>query len=409
VPSTPLPQGQAGGINLSDLAREQQAREAWADWQKRMQADFESVGALRAPDLRVQAWQRFLASWAEDNPTTGEDERLREQARQGLQAAQREVQAQDEARAREEQRVREQAATAQVAAARVPGTVFRDCAECPELVVVPAGRFEMGSPASEEGRRDNEGPVGEVRIGYTLAVGRYEVTRLEFGRFVAATGYRTEAERNVGAQGCFGWSGSKLDWVPSQNWRNPGFGQGEDHPVVCVSWNDAQAYLRWLNESVPGRGYRLLSEAEWEYVARAGRGNTRYPWGDGAGAREQCAWANGADQTTKASVSWYEWAVAECRDGYVYTSPSGSFRANAFGLHDLHGNAWEWVQDFWHNNYSGAPSDGSAWMSGGDQSRRVLRGGSWFISPPDLRSARRFRVRPDDRYFDTGFRIARTF
>ncbi len=267
----------------------------------------------------------------------------------------------------------------------------------------------MGSPPGEAGRRDNEGPVREVRIGYPLAVGKHEVTRREFGRFVAATGYRTEAERNVGAQGCFGWSGSKYDWVPGLNWRSPGFDQGEDHPVVCVSWNDAQAYLKWLNDSLPGRGYRLLSEAEWEYAARAGRGSSRYPWGDDPDAREQCAWANGADQTAKAQIGWYEWQVANCSDGYAYTSPAGRFRANAFGLHDLHGNVSEWVQDVWHDSYAGAPSDGSAWMSGGDQARRVLRGGSWSYSPRPLRSAFRNWDSPGNRFIYVGFRIARTF
>ena len=406
---TPLPQGQTGGINLSDLEREQQARQAWAQWQQRMQADFERIGALQAPDLRAQAWQRFLGTWAEDNPTTGDDERLREQARQGLAVAQREAQSQQEARAREEQRVREQAAAAQSAAARVPGTVFRDCAECPELLVVAPGRFEMGSPASEVGRDADEGPVREVRIGYALAVGRHEVTRREFGRFVAATGYRTEAERDVGERGCVVWSGSKWEWTAGRHWRSPGFEQGEDHPVVCVSWNDAQAYLRWLNESAPGRGYRLLSEAEWEYVARAGRGSTRYPWGNDEGAREQCAWANGADEVTKARVPGYNFRVANCSDWHAYTAPVGSFRANAFGLHDLHGNAWEWVQDVWHDSYTGAPSDGSAWLAGGDQTRRVFRGGSWGDSPQFLRSANRSWSAPDNRSNYAGFRIARTF
>jgi formylglycine-generating enzyme required for sulfatase activity/uncharacterized caspase-like protein len=420
---TSPPQGQAGGINLSDLAREQQAREAWADWQRRMQADFESIGALNAPDLRGQAWQRFLGAWKDDNPTGSDDERLREQAQQRLAAAQRELQAQQEARAREQQQAREQAAAAQAVAAWVPGKIFRDCAECPEMVVIPPGRFQMGSPASEAERRDNQGPVREVRIGYTLAVGKFEVTRREFGRFTAATGYRTEAERNVGAQGCVGWSGSKYDWVPGLNWRSPGFDQGEDHPVVCVSWNDAQAFLKWLNDSAPvrgyrrlwlidsapGWGYRLLSEAEWEYAARAGRGSSRYPWGDDPDAREQCAWANGADQTTKAQIAWYEWRVANCSDGHAYTSPVGRFRANAFGLHDMHGNVWEWVQDVWHDSYEGAPSDGSAWMSGGDQARRVLRGGSWSLTPLSLRSAYRNRFAPGVRGNDVGFRIARTF
>lgn len=406
---TPLPQGQAGGINRSDLEREQQARQAWAQWQQRMQADFERIGALQAPDLRAQAWQRFLATWAEDNPTTGDDERLREQARQGLAAAQRETQAraQQEARAREEQRVREQAAAAQAVAARVPGAVFRDCAECPEMVVVPPGRFEMGSPAWEAGRYADEGPVREVRISYALGVGRYEVTRREFGRFVAATGYRTEAERDVGEQGCLVWSGSKWERTAGRHWRSPGFEQGKDHPVVCVSWNDAQAYLRWLNEDVPGRGYRLLSEAEWEYVARAGRGSSPFPWGDDAGAREQCAWANGADAVTKARVPGYNFRVANCSDGHAYTAPVGSFLANAFGLHDLHGNAWEWVQDVWHDDHVGVPSDAAARMAAGDQSLRVRRGGSFFFPTAHMRSARRIPQSPFYRGFDAGFRIAR--
>jgi formylglycine-generating enzyme required for sulfatase activity len=277
------------------------------------------------------------------------------------------------------------------------------------MVVIPPGRSQMGSPASEAGREPDEGPVREVRIGYPLAVGRHEVTRREFGRFVAATGYRTEAERNVGAQGCFGWNGSKFDWVSELNWRSPGFGQGEDHPVVCVNWNDAQAYLKWLNDSVPGRGYRLLSEAEWEYAARAGGGGSRYPWGDDPDAREQCVWANGADQTARAQIEWYAWRVANCSDGHAYTAPAARFRANAFGLHDMHGNAWEWVQDVWHDNYSGAPSDGSARVSDGDQMRRVLRGGSWGIAPQILRSADRFGYSLGIRGNDSGFRIARTF
>jgi formylglycine-generating enzyme required for sulfatase activity len=411
VPPSVAPAAGESGVTLADLEREAQVRRKWVEWQQRMQTDYDRiVGFREAADLRVQAWQRFLGAWKDDNPTGGEDERLREQAQVRLAEAQREVREQEQARAQEVQRAREQAAAAQAAAARLPGTVFRDCAECPEMVVVPPGRFQMGSPASEVGREPDEGPVREVRIGYPLAVGRHEVTRREFGRFVATTGYRTEAERNVGAQGCFGWNGSKFDWVPGLNWRSPGFDQGEDHPVVCVSWNDAQVYLKWLNDSAPGRGYRLLSEAEWEYAARAGRGSSRYPWGDDVDAREQCAWANGADQTAKAQVPYAGgWTVSNCSDGHAYTSPVGRFRANAFGLHDMHGNVWEWVQDVWHDSYAGAPSDGSAWMGGGDQSRRVLRGGSGINTPQYLRSAIRLRSTPVSRIDDTGFRIARTF
>jgi formylglycine-generating enzyme required for sulfatase activity len=407
---TPAPPVAGDGVSLADLERVEQARRSWAQWQQQMQADYDRiVGFQGGADLRVQAWQRFLATWAEDNPTTGDDERLREQGRQGLAAAQRETQAraQQEARAREEQRVREQAAVAQAVAARVPGAVFRDCAECPEMVVVPPGRFEMGSPAWEAGRYADEGPVREVHISYALGVGRYEVTRREFGRFVAATGYRTEAERDVLEQGCLVWSGSKWERTAGQHWRSPGFEQGKDHPVVCVSWNDAQAYLRWLNEDVPGRGYRLLSEAEWEYVARAGRGSSPFPWGDDAGAREQCAWANGADAVTKVRVPGYNFRVANCSDGHAYTAPVGSFLANAFGLHDLHGNAWEWVQDVWHDDHVGAPSDAAARMAAGDQSLRVRRGGSFFFPTAHMRSARRIPQSPFYRGFDAGFRIAR--
>jgi formylglycine-generating enzyme required for sulfatase activity len=321
--------------------------------------------------------------------------------------AQREVQAREQAPVQEAPRVREEAA--QAVAARVPGTVFRDCDQCPEMVVIPPGSFQMGSPASEAGREPDEGPVREVRIGYTLAVGKFEVTRREFARFTSATGYRTEAERNVGAQGCGGWNGSKLGWVSGSSWRNPGFDQGEDHPVVCVSWNDAQAYLKWLNDSAPGRGYRLLSEAEWEYAARAGRGSTRFPWGDDPDASEQCIWDNGGDRTANTQIYWITWQVTTCSDGYAHTSPAGRFRANAFGLHDMHGNVSEWAQDIWHHNYEGAPTDGSAGASGGDPTLRVLRGGSWDGMPQDLRSANRSGLSLDFRYIGTGFRIARTF
>jgi formylglycine-generating enzyme required for sulfatase activity len=178
--------------------------------------------------------------------------------------------------------------------------------------------------------------------------------------------------------------------------------------VVCVSWNDAQAYLAWLNEKSPGKGFRLPSEAEWEYAARAGQGATRYPWGDDLSYSMICDFANGMDTTGKAQVPGVTWTAASCSDGHAYTAPAGSLKANAFGLHDMHGNVWEWVQDVWRENYQGAPSDGSAWLTGGDQARRVLRGGAWNYYPRDLRSANRFRFAPDFRYINAGMRIART-
>ena len=166
-----------------------------------------------------------------------------------------------------------------------------------------------------------------------------------------------------------------------------GWGRGR-RPVVRVSWEDAKAYVRWLGEKT-GKGYRLLSEAEWEYVARAGTTGA-YHWGEGIGhGRANC---DGCGS---------RWDKEE-------TAPVGSFRANGFGLHDVHGNVWEWVEDCWHKNYEGAPVDGTAWVSGGDCGYRVLRGGSWNFIPTYLRSANRFRYSPGNRDNYDGFRIART-
>jgi formylglycine-generating enzyme required for sulfatase activity len=287
------------------------------------------------------------------------------------------------------------------------GQMIKDCADCPEMVVIPVGSFRMGSPDSEKDRwlDGREGPVHEVRIGYSFAMGKHELTRGEFSRFAVTSGYKTEAERT---NGCAAWDGKTWTYDASKNWRNPGFAQTDRHPVVCLSWNDAQAYLAWLNEKSPGKGFRLPSEAEWEYAARAGQGATRYPWGDDLSYRQICGFANGMDTTGKAQVPGVTWTAASCGDGHAYTAPAGSFKVNAFGLHDMHGNAWEWVQDVWHDNYQGAPDDGSAWLTGGYQARRVLRGGAWYISPGDLRSANSSRLAPDFRDTGTGMRIART-
>jgi formylglycine-generating enzyme required for sulfatase activity len=290
-----------------------------------------------------------------------------------------------------------------------PGQIIKDCADCPEMVMIPAGSFEMGSPDGEKDRWPDgrEGPVHKVAIGYTFALGKHELTRGEFARFVNASSYKTQAERS---QGCFAWDGKAWALDASKNWRNPGFAQADNHPVVCVSWNDAQAYLAWLNEKVPGKAFRLPSEAEWEYAARAGQGGKRFPWGDDLNYSQICEFANGMDMDTtgKAKVPGVTWTAASCSDGYAYTAPAGSLKPNAFGLYDMHGNAWEWVQDQYHENYQGAPADGSAWVSGGEQARRVLRGGAWYYDPRILRSAGRIRYAPDGRIYDAGMRIART-
>ena len=255
------------------------------------------------------------------------------------------------------------------------GRVFRDCSTCPQLVVIPAGIYRMGSTESEY-----EKPQHEVMIAKPLAVGVYEVTRREFGRFVQET-------RHPMGNSCYTSEGGKWELRSGRGWRNPGFSQTDLDPVVCVNWYDAQAYVRWLSGET-GQSYRLLSEAEWEYVARAGT-TTKYYWGDTIGRnRANCDGCGSQWDDEK-------------------TAPVGSFRPNRFGLYDVHGNVWEWAQDCWNENYNGSPSDGRAWETG-DCGRRVLRGGSWDYSPGYLRSANRGRYSTDSRFNDLGFRIARS-
>jgi formylglycine-generating enzyme required for sulfatase activity len=287
-------------------------------------------------------------------------------------------------------------------AAYASGTVFRDCPDCPEMVAIPAGEFSMGSPASEEGRGKDEGPQHQVRIGKAFALGRKELTVGEFGRFVQASGYRTSAEKDAG-KGCYAWdkSDGKWDWRAGRKWSEPGYAQGEQQPVACVSWDDARAYVQWLAKET-GQGYRLPSEAEWEYAARAG-GKTARPWGDNP--KDACSHANVADNTTYEGTSWE--LKHDCSDGYWFPAPVASYQANRFGLYDMIGNVWEWVQDCYQDSYTGAPADGSA-REGGKCEARVLRGGSWDGKPQYARSAFRFGDAPANRFNVSGFRLART-
>lgn len=301
---------------------------------------------------------------------------------------------------------------------RKPADVFRDCEGCPEMVVVPAGKFRMGSPDEEMGRIDNEGPVRRVRILKAFAVGRYEVTVEEYSAFVGETG------RDMSGS-CYVFDVAKRKWKDrkDRSWKDQGFKQTKRHPVGCISWDDAKSYVEWLSEKT-GKDYRLLSEAEWEYVARGGTA-TSWHWGADAPSircplgfcrggtkptvdSEQCEYANGTDRAVLKKKQYREWTLAKCYDRYVHTAPVGSFSANRFRLHDVAGNVWEWVEDCWHENYNGAPEDGEAWLTGGDCSRRVVRGGSWGDPPRFLRSAFRFYAPSGDRYDSSGFRIART-
>ncbi len=288
------------------------------------------------------------------------------------------------------------------------GEVFQDCPSCPPVVVVPAGQFLMGSPASEIGRQDDEddtpGPGGSqvrVAIPRPFAVTRFEITRGQFAAFVAETKYKIE-------NGCF-VRVDAFELFPDLSWQSPGFQQGEDHPAACVSWLDAQAYAAWLSKKT-GHTYRLLTEAEWEYAARGAPGATvqpRFPFG--GSDKDLCAFGNGADMAAR--KIYPRWQVAGCNDGYGHTAPAGSFEPNATGLHDMLGNLWEWVEDCYRESYKGQPATirkpGAAPEASCAQDLRVLRGGSWSDQPEKLRPAARIAIPSDKRIQIGGFRLAR--
>ena len=259
-----------------------------------------------------------------------------------------------------------------------------------EMVSIPTGKFRMGSRKGQ----DNEKPVHRVTLP-AFKLGTYEVTVGQFRVFVEATGYRTDGERNAGGEaGCYSrllGSGRDGDfirskgWVEAHSWRTPGYAVSDNQPVVCVSWNDTQAFIDWLNKKT-GSNYRLPTEAEWEYAARAGS-RTEYSWGNDIGNN---------------NANCYR---SECGGVWEYTAPAGSFPANAWGLHDMHGNVWEWVQDCWNDNYEGAPTDGSARMTG-DCGESVIRGAAWDGSPEIMRSALRYGTDRSSRSNYVGFRLA---
>ncbi len=282
-----------------------------------------------------------------------------------------------------------------------PMDVFKECDQCAEMVVVPAGSFTMGSPASEKDRRDNEGPQRVVTIAQPFAVGRFQVTVEQLAAFVAETGH------DAGSK-CWTFENGKAEERQGRSWRNPGFPQADTHPAVCLSWDDATAYVDWMSRKT-GKTYRLLSEAEWEYAARARTEPGAYPrYWFGNEEKDLCRYGNGADQEAKSKIAGASgWTIAPCNDGHAYTAPTGSFPANGFGLYDMAGNAWHWTADCWNESYKVAPSDGSALVAG-DCGRRVLRGGSWINNPRVLRAANRDHNAAGLRYCFNGLRLGRT-
>jgi formylglycine-generating enzyme required for sulfatase activity len=246
-----------------------------------------------------------------------------------------------------------------------PGQIisFHECTRCPEMIVVPAGQFLMGSAANENGRYDNEGPQHKVVISNNFAVSKFEVT---FDEWKAC----------ADARQC-------------ENTWDQGWGGGR-RPVINVNWYQVKQFVDWLSKRAGQPGaYRLLSEAEWEYAARAGT-TTLYSWGDDVGKANASCDGCGS-----------QW-------DYRQSAPVGSFAANPFGLYDMHGNVFEWAEDCYHSNYVGAPADGTPWVTACEQDYRVRRGGSWYTAPRNIRSALRDKSVPGDRDNDLGFRIART-
>jgi formylglycine-generating enzyme required for sulfatase activity len=286
-------------------------------------------------------------------------------------------------------------------------STFRDCRNiCPELVVVAPGSFRMGEP--KEARLpeylaqsdlivwEREKPGHLVSIGHEFALGKYDVTRREFAAFVEETGYQVH-------NACLGAGQTGMLEKPEFNWRSPGFVQTDRDPVVCVSQTDAQAYVSWLSRKT-GHVYRLPTEAEWEYAARAGTSAVAY-WGDDL--NKACRYANVFDITNAKALRFDKDALFfHCIDGYVYTSPVGSFLPNRFGIYDMLGNVSQWTEDCWHGTYDGAPVDGSAWISG-DCRFHVVRGGSWGDGVGNNRSTARQAADPDHTAY-VGFRVART-
>jgi len=287
-----------------------------------------------------------------------------------------------------------------------------------KLVLVPAGEFQMGSRESAEelakaykgygappaAAIQDEYPLHRVRITKPFYLGVHEVTVGQFRQFVAATGYKTDAEKGTTFKGAFGWNPEtkKFEVNETYSWRKAGFEQTDDHPVVNVSWNDAVEFGKWLSGK-EGKTYRLPTEAEWEYACRAGTA-TRYHHGDDPEGLAQVG--NVDDATAKETFPDWKFTIA-ARDGYAFTAPVGKFKPNAFGLYDMHGNVFEWCADWYAADYYKASplEDPKGPDSGTD---RVLRGGSWDGRPDLTRSAFRGGSVPADRNFSFGFRLART-
>lgn len=284
-------------------------------------------------------------------------------------------------------------------------TSFRDCPDCPEMVALPTGSFVMGSSEDEirraalpEDQAARERPAHRVELRRRIALGKFEVTVGEYAAFA------TQTARPLVA-GCLTWDTAAGKWGPvaAASWREPGYPQTDRFPVGCVTIDDARAYAAWLAQK-SGQRYRIPSEAEWEYAARAGTRDAA--WDDPQGI---CRRANVSDLTRMDAHGGGPrdpTRYFDCRDGFVAASPVGSFPADPWGVHDLVGNAWEWTEDCFVADYAGAPADGSARRDAACE-RLVVRGGGWYSRTFFARPAGRSREEPGFRSSTLGFRVVR--
>jgi formylglycine-generating enzyme required for sulfatase activity len=263
----------------------------------------------------------------------------------------------------------------------------------PIMVTIPAGQFFMGEQSDESGK--NEMPVHSVNVK-SFKLAKTEITVGQYRQFVADSGY-------MGGSTCWSYDASYNFKEQPGSWMDLNNAPSESNPVVCIGWDDAKAYVKWLAQKT-GKKYRLPTEAEWEYAARAGSA-TKYYFGNDSS--NICSYANVADASGQGTYGWNDaWGAAKCKDSADFTAAVGSYTPNAFGLYDMVGNVWEWVEDCYHETYDGAPSNGSAWVAG-ECTSRVIHGGSWFGSATWARSAIRHGDEPAGRSTTYGFRIAR--
>ncbi len=277
----------------------------------------------------------------------------------------------------------------------------------PDIMPIAGGKFKMGCSSGDRSCEKFEKPAHDVNVA-SFGITRTEITVAQFSSFVDSTGFVTDAEKNTdGLKGCYIWSETggisrstaRWGWKSGKNWRDPGYQQADNFSVSCVSWNDAIAYARWL-ATVSGKSYRLPTEAEWEFAARAGS-TTRYHHGNSTD--KLCSYANGADKTTSPKGS--KWSdKMSCSDRYWFSAPVATYKANSLGLHDMQGNVWEWVEDTWATSYRQTPINGTAYLNG-KSDQRVLRGGAWDGAEKMLRLSSRSKGSISSRAAMTGFRL----